>query len=101
MPIIAPTLRDVRHYVDVLYQATRPEQLPEQLHVAKMKKYMNFIAQNIGPEDRFLQEIRRTRTEAEFFSVCDRYLSSDEPFQPESPTGALVNAGNPRNDCYG
>jgi tRNA-dihydrouridine synthase len=100
-PVMAPTLRDVRDYIGVLYQETRPPGLPEQLHVAKMKKYMHFIAQNIGPEDRFVQEIRRAGTEAEFFAICDRHLDRDGLFHPEPPSGALVNAGNPRTDCYG
>jgi len=95
-----PTLRDLRAYIDVLYQETRPEGLKESLHVAKMKKYMNFIAQGIGPEDQFVYQIRRVKTEAEFFTVCDRFLDHEDSFDPEPETGALVPPGSPRNNCY-
>jgi hypothetical protein len=40
-----------------------------------MKKYMNFIAAGIDAEGKFLHEIRRVTTEADFFSTCERYLN--------------------------
>jgi len=92
-----PTLRDLRGYIEVLYRETRPEGFSESLQVAKMKKYLNFIAQKIDPEELFLHAIRRVETEREFWRVCDLYLCRDEPFEPDG--GALVNAGNPRHDC--
>ncbi|MEM9444088.1 MAG: tRNA-dihydrouridine synthase family protein [Verrucomicrobiota bacterium] len=95
-----PTLRDLREYIDCLYKETTPIHLPEKVKVAKMKKYMNFIAQGIGPEESFLFEIRRVNSEKEFFNCCDRWLMEKEFFQPEMHGGALVNSGNPRNDCY-
>jgi tRNA-dihydrouridine synthase len=95
-----PTLRDLRLYVEMLYRNTMPDTLPGKIRVAKMKKYMNFIAQKIDPEDRFLHEIRRCPDETDFFKTCDRYLDSDEPFEAETPERHLVNAGNPRVDCY-
>ncbi len=95
-----PTLRDLRDYIQRLYEITRPPEIQEKYHVAKMKKYMNFIAQGVGPGDEFLQGIRRVATESEFFSKCDHYLNSDEPFDPEVPAGALINAGRPRDDSY-
>jgi nifR3 family TIM-barrel protein len=95
-----PTLRDLRDYIQVLYEMTRPTGIEEKYHVAKMKKYMNFIAQGVGPGDDFLQSIRRAATEAEFFHICDKVLDTDEAFEPEVPAGALVNAGRPRDDSY-
>ena len=95
-----PTLRDLRQYVDVLYHETRPDGFSEVLQVSKMKKYMNFIAQGIGPGTGFLDGIRRAADEREFFGLCDRYLGSDELFEPETPGKALINSGNPRTDCY-
>lgn len=95
-----PSLRDLREYISILYDMTRPEALPEKLHVAKMKKYMNFITQKIDPEDAFLHQIRRTQTEKAFFEICDQFLDQDGPFEVEPPEKSLVNAGNPRNDCY-
>ncbi len=95
-----PTLRDVREYIEVLYDGTLPPDFPEKLHVAKMKKYMHFIAQHIDPDNKFLYGIRRAETKAEFFALCDTWLGNDSPFEPETPEGALVNSGNPRDDCY-
>jgi tRNA-dihydrouridine synthase len=95
-----PTLRDLRAYVEMLYRETMPDTLPGKIRVAKMKKYMNFIAQKIDPKDRFLHEIRRCPDELAFFQTCDRYLNSDAPFEAETPEKHLVNAGNPRVDCY-
>jgi tRNA-dihydrouridine synthase len=76
----APTLCDARAYVEALYHETRTPLLSEKLHVAKMKKYMNFIALGIGPDEAFLKRIRRVETEAEFFAICDAYLNSEEMF---------------------
>jgi tRNA-dihydrouridine synthase C len=95
-----PTLLDVREYVEFLYHETKPEGFTEKLQVAKMKKYMNFIAQKIDANDEFAHQIRRVETEKDFFHTCDRFLNSDTPFEPETPEKALVNAGNPRVDCY-
>lgn len=95
-----PTLRDLREYIDILYHGTLPPDFPEKLHVAKMKKYMHFIAQHIDPDNKFLYGIRRAETAAEFFGLCDTWLGNDNPFNPETPEGALVNSGNPRADCY-
>ncbi|HWL52884.1 MAG TPA: tRNA-dihydrouridine synthase family protein [Chthoniobacteraceae bacterium] len=85
-----PTLRDLREYVEILFNATRLPQLSEALNVAKMKKYMNFIGQGIGEEERFLYLIRRAKTEAEFWSLCDEYLDHDLPFPAEPPVRALL-----------
>ena len=95
-----PVLQDVRAYVDILYQETSPSHLPEKIKVAKMKKYMNFIAQGVAGDDRFVYEIRRVQTEKEFFDCCDKWLLNEEPFDSEMEGGALVNSGNPRTDCY-
>jgi len=95
-----PTLLDLRDYIDRLYRITRPPKIEEKYHVAKMKKYMNFIAQGVGSGDDFLQRIRRVKTEKEFFATCDNVLNSDAAFNPEMPDGALTNAGRPRNDSY-
>jgi hypothetical protein len=65
-------------------------------HVAKMKKYLNFIGQGIGEEEHFLREIRRVATPAEFWACCDRHLLSDEPFAPEPPQRALLDTRSER-----
>jgi tRNA-dihydrouridine synthase B len=72
-----PTLTDLREYIDLLYRETRIPELPQELHVAKMKKYMNYIGPGIGSEDAFIHQIRRCNTESEFFRICDEFLLSD------------------------
>jgi hypothetical protein len=41
-----------------------------------MKKFMNFIGE--GMDEKFLHEIRRVSTTAEFWRVCENYLNHDE-----------------------
>lgn len=99
-PYFTPRLRDLRDYIERLWVETRPAGLPDAIHTAKMKKYLQFIAQGIGPDNAFLLDVRRTENSAAMMACCDRWLLSDEPFDPEPPAGALVNSGNPRTDCY-
>lgn len=86
----APTLRDLRAYIDHLFAETRLPHLSEAANVAKMKKYMNFIGQGIGEEEAFLRQIRRAQTEEQFRTLCDEHLSSDELFPPEPGQRALL-----------
>lgn len=94
------TLRDLRDYIARLHAATLAPGLPDRIHAAKMKKYLHFIAQGIGENDGFLQEVRRAADSAEMFRICDRWLDRGDLFEPETGTGALVNSGNPRTDCH-
>jgi tRNA-dihydrouridine synthase B len=96
LPIFQPTLRDVREYIEDLFQAVRRPDGTELGHVAKMKKYLNFIGQGIGGEETFLREIRRVATPAEFWACCDRHLLNDEPFAAEPPQRALLDARSER-----
>ncbi|MEO0454851.1 MAG: tRNA-dihydrouridine synthase family protein [Verrucomicrobiota bacterium] len=98
--VTQPTLLDLRQYIDVLYQETKPLDLPEKLHVAHMKKAMNFICQELDPENQFVYQIRRVSSEKEFFLTCDQFLSSDSLFDPQPSGGALTNPGSQRNNCY-
>ena len=68
------SLEDVRGYVGHLYRATRAPEIPEQVHVNKMKKYLNFVGQGVDPRGDFLHDMRRAQSEAELFKVCDRHL---------------------------
>ena len=88
-PVFAPTLRDLRGYIGHLYAETRLPHLSEAANVAKLKKYINFIGQGVGPDDVFLHAIRRAATEKEFFGLCDLHLNNENPFPPEPPVRAL------------
>jgi tRNA-dihydrouridine synthase B len=75
--LFQPTLADVREYVERLYHETQTPDIPESAHVAKMKKYLNFVGQSVDAEGRFLHDMRRAMTEAELFAVCDRHLLAE------------------------
>jgi tRNA-dihydrouridine synthase B len=75
--VFAPTLADVREYIDRLYRETQGPGVPEAAHVAKMKKYLNFVGQGVDAEGKFLHDMRRAMTEAELFAVCDRHLLAE------------------------
>lgn len=98
-PLFQPTLRDLRGYIDQLFCEVTTPHLKEIQKVAQMKKYMNFIGQGIGEEEIFLHKIRRAATEAEFFALCDEYLSSDEPFPAEPVRRALTCARSERAEA--
>lgn len=88
-----PTLRDLHGYIAELFTAIPKPGVPEKLHVRKMKRYMNYIGQGIGPEEQFLYRIRRAETEREFFGICDEFLLNDELLPAEPPTTSAVFAG--------
>lgn len=94
----APTLADVREYVERLYRATRLENVPERAHVNKMKKYLNFVGQSVDPAGAFLYDMRRCQSEAELFATCDRHLLAEpsRPFAPEPYPGVVA-----RPNCEG
>lgn len=85
-------LADVREYVGRLYRETRSPEIPERLHVNKMKKYLNFVGQGVDADGAFLHDMRRTESEAELFGVCDRHLLSDpsREFAPEPYPGVIA-----------
>ena len=76
-PVFRPALADVRDYVRQLYEETRQPDVPETAHVAKMKKYLNFVGQSVDPAGLFLHDMRRAMTERELFAVCDRHLLTE------------------------
>ncbi|MDI1320755.1 MAG: tRNA-dihydrouridine synthase family protein, partial [bacterium] len=56
------TLADVREYVARLYRETQGPGVPESAHVAKMKKYLNFVGQSVDADGAFLHDMRRALT---------------------------------------
>lgn len=73
----AVSLRDVHGYIHRLYDANREPGIPEVAHVARMKKFLNFVGQGVDPTGAFLYDMRRTTTGEELFAVCDRHLLTD------------------------
>jgi tRNA-dihydrouridine synthase B len=101
--VFAPTLADVREYIERLYRETQAPGIPESAHVAKMKKYLNFVGQSVDAEGRFLHDMRRAMTEAELFAVCDRHLLTEptKPFATEPYPGIIArpNCETPVESC--
>jgi hypothetical protein len=56
----------------------------ESAQVQRMKKFMNFIGEGVG--EKFLHEIRRVATTADFFRACEDFLNHNEPLvlEPEA-----------------
>jgi tRNA-dihydrouridine synthase len=101
-PVTRITLADVREYIERLYRATQKADLPEQLHVAKMKKYLNFVGQSVDPTGAFIHDMRRALTETELFAICDRHLLTEpsREFSPEPYPGVIArpNCETPNAD---
>jgi tRNA-dihydrouridine synthase B len=101
--VFQPTLADVREYITRLYRETQTPDIPEKAHVAKMKKYLNFVGQSVDPEGKFLHEMRRAMTEAELFAVCDTHLLAEpgKPFATEPYPGIIArpNCETPVESC--
>jgi tRNA-dihydrouridine synthase len=91
-PVVRVTLADVRDYIDRLYRATQLPEVPEPAHIAKMKKYLNFVGQSVDPAGAFLHAMRRAGTEADLFSICDEHLLADptREFSPEPYPGVIA-----------
>jgi len=77
-----PTLRDLREYIERLYEETRVPHGREGGHVGKMKKYLGYIAPGIGEDNAFWKELRLTLHLRDLFAICDRYLATSDPLLP-------------------
>lgn len=101
--VFTPTLADVREYITRLYRETQTPDIPEKAHVAKMKKYLNFVGQSVDPEGKFLHDMRRAVTEAELFAICDRHLLTEPArlFATEPYPGIIArpNCETPVESC--
>ena len=85
-----PAGREVLGYVRELWDHEITPGVREAAQVQRMKKFMNFIGEGVG--ERFLFEIRRVTTTADFFRVCEEFLAHDqpmalEPVQPANKDG--------------
>lgn len=78
-----PSGRDVLAYIHALYDAVCTPGVRESSQVQKMKKYLNYIGEAVEPTGRFLHDIRRVTTRADFFRVCTEHLDHDRPMSME------------------
>lgn len=80
-PVFVPTGRDVLDYIRQLYDAVRPAEKNDFVHVRKMKRYLNFIGLGVEPSEAFLYAIRRAQSSEDFFRVCKDYLEHEDPMR--------------------
>jgi len=78
-----PTGRDVLAYIRELWDNEITPGVRETAQAQRMKKFMNFIGEGVG--EKFLHEIRRVATTADFFRVCGSFLDHAEPMSLEPP----------------
>jgi len=76
-----PVGRDVLAYIRELWENEITPGVRESAQVQRMKKFMNFIGD--GLSEKFLHEIRRVMTTADFFRTCENYLEHDQPMTLE------------------
>jgi nifR3 family TIM-barrel protein len=89
---VLPKGRDVLDYIRTLYDAVCTPGVRESSQVQKMKKYLNYVGVGVEPTGRFLHDIRRVMTRADFFRVCEEHLDHDEPM-PLEPFGVPSSGG--------
>lgn len=83
-PIPRPIGRDVLEYIQALYESIVEPGVREAAQVQHMKAYLNFIGEGVEPTGRFLHDIRRVSTRADFFRICAEHLDHDRPMALES-----------------
>ena len=81
--VFVPRGNEVLAYVRALYKAVCPPEISELMQVEKMKKYMNYLGVGVEPSAEFLHQIRRVKTKADFFRVCETFLDHDKPMTLE------------------
>jgi len=95
-PVFLPRGRDVLDYVRALYEAIVTPGVREATQVHAMKKYLGFLGVGVEPSGRFLHDICRVTTRADFFRVCEVFLDHDEPMALEPFDGARYDTETTR-----
>jgi len=83
-----PAGREILDYIHLLWDNEITPGVNESAQVQRMKKFMNFIGE--GVSEKFLFDIRRVNTTADFWRVCERSLAHDNPM-----TLVPEQSGNP------
>ena len=78
-----PNGHDVLEYIRNLYITIHQPIFQEKSHIARIKKFMNYIGIGIEPTGDFLHRIRRAKTKIEFFDICETHLNHDRPMPLE------------------
>lgn len=103
-PVFAPTLGDVRGYIEDLFHTFATPKVAERSQVNRLKKFLNFVGAGVDPEGAFLHAMRRAQTAAELFAIADAHLATPDraslPFAPE-PYPKAVSRPNHGEGCSG
>jgi nifR3 family TIM-barrel protein len=73
-----PTGREVLQYIHELWDNEITPGVRELSQVQRMKKFMNFIGEGVPAPEKFLHDIRRVTTTADFWRVCENHLDHAE-----------------------
>lgn len=82
-PLFVPRGRDVLGYIRALYDAVCTPGVRDSAQAHKMKKYLNYLGLGVDAEGKFLHQIRRVETSAEFFRICEEFFDHDQPMPLE------------------
>ena len=78
-----PAGRAVLNYLHELWDHEITPGVRELSQVQRMKKFTNFIGEGIGAK--YLHDIRRVETAADFWRVCEAWLDHENPMSLEPP----------------
>ncbi len=73
-PLFKPTLKDVHSYIQSLFDVLAKDGMTEEKHVARLKKFLNFVALSVDDKGEFLYHMRRARIRSDMDMICSRYL---------------------------
>ena len=88
------TLADIRQYIDHLYRVACDPAAPTTARLGRLKRFLGFILPGLEPSGELVLRTKTATRDKELFRVCDEFLISTRPFDPEphreSPCMALV-----------
>lgn len=92
-PMSHPTMEDVYHYINKLYDVFYKVEIPEIKQVARLKKFLNFIGLSVDQDGEFLYHCRRAKSRLELDRICQTYLLDGDLASlpmPLSPHAGLI-----------
>ena len=98
--IFQPKLGDLFEYCEDLYASLEKPGMREESMVGRMKKFLNFVGLSVDAEGEFLFCMRRAKTRADLFQVCERFMLkggraeehySLEPFDHSTKAGTSTH----------
>jgi tRNA-dihydrouridine synthase len=96
-PIYAPTMADVREYIEDLFVATSHPDRQGRYHINHLKKFLNFVGLSVDTDGQFLHAMRRAKSKEQLDEICDRHLIDGgraAEFFPSEPIKGLVARPN-------